>query len=79
VRNGFKIYDADTHVQPWAETMEPYLSARVRELVPDLNEHRAEIRVGLAAEVREPPYKHWYRFSGEGGWGAGKPRKLGDA
>lgn len=79
MRNGFKIYDADTHVQPWAETMEPYLSARVRELVPDLNEHRAEIKIGLAAEVREPPYKHWYRFSSEGGWGGGKPRKLGDA
>lgn len=79
MRNGFKVYDADTHVQPWAETISTYLGPRVRELVPDLEEHRSEIRIGLAAEVREPPYKHWYRFSGEGGWGSGKPRKLGDA
>ena len=35
--------------------------------VPDLEEHRAEIRVGMASEVRQPPYRHWYRFGREAG------------
>ena len=36
MRNGYKVYDSDTHVGPSADTLEKYLSSRVRELVPDL-------------------------------------------
>ena len=36
MRNGYRVYDSDTHIRPSADTLEKYLSARVRELVPDL-------------------------------------------
>ncbi len=29
-RNGYKIFDADTHVRPDAELLEPYLAAAAR-------------------------------------------------
>jgi uncharacterized protein len=80
VRNGYRIYDTDTHSRPSAESIRPYLSARVLEHIPDLEAHRVEIKVGMASEVRQPPYRHWYRFGrGEGGWGTDKPRMLGEA
>ena len=80
MREGHKVFDADTHVQPTAEALEPYLSARVRELVPDLDEKKSPIRIGLAGEERKEPYRHMYRFGGgEGGWGGNAVRVLGDA
>jgi len=80
VRNGYRIYDTDTHSRPSAESIRPYLPASVFERIPDLEEHRTEIRVGMASEKREPPYRHWYRFDrGGGGWGADRPRMLGEA
>ncbi len=80
MRNGFKVYDTDTHSRPSAESIRPYLSSKVLERIPDLEEHRAEIRIGMASEKREPPYRHWYRFGREsGGWGSEKPRILGEA
>ena len=79
MRHGFKIFDADTHVRPSAETLRPYLSAKVLEAVPDLEERREPIKIGLAGEVREAPYRHYYRFGSHRGWGASKPRHLGEA
>jgi predicted TIM-barrel fold metal-dependent hydrolase len=80
MRQGLRVYDADTHVWPTAEQLAPYLSARVRELVPDLDERREEIRVGFAGEVREPPYQHNYRLApAVAGWGGSAPRVLGEA
>jgi uncharacterized protein len=80
MRSGYQIYDADTHNQPSAETLEPYLDRRIRELIPDLDDRKVPIRIGLAGEIRQEPYRHMYRFgSGGGGWGSGKPRILGEA
>jgi predicted TIM-barrel fold metal-dependent hydrolase len=83
VRNGFKIYDTDTHIRPSAETLRPYLSSLVLERVPDLEEHRTPIRTSPTREVLEPPYRHYYRFragDGEGeGFGADHARVLGEA
>jgi predicted TIM-barrel fold metal-dependent hydrolase len=82
MRNGQRVWDADTHVSASAETLEPFLSARVREMVPDLEQRKVPIRVGLAGEVREEPFKHSYRLGGgggEGGWGGTPPRTLGQA
>jgi uncharacterized protein len=79
MRNGYKVYDADTHVSPSVEVFGSYVSKRVRELVPDLDERVAEIKIGWAGEVREPPYKHSYRLAGAGGgWGTASPRVLGE-
>jgi predicted TIM-barrel fold metal-dependent hydrolase len=82
LRDGFKIFDADTHLRPSAESIRPYLSSKVLEKIPDLDEHTIEIKVGMAGEKRQPPLRHWYRFRGGGegkGWGGNGPRYLGEA
>lgn len=80
MRNGHKVYDADTHISPCAETLEPFLSAQVRELVPDLDARKVPIKIGLAGEIRREPYQHNYRFRDGGGegWGGGAVRVLGE-
>jgi predicted TIM-barrel fold metal-dependent hydrolase len=82
MRSGYKVFDADTHIQPSVETLEQYLDPQVRDLVPDRLETKVPIRIGLAGEVRPEPYRHMYRLGGGGGgagWGSGKPRILGEA
>jgi uncharacterized protein len=80
MRNGRRVYDADTHGGPSAELLQPYLSPTIRELVPDLEQHKSPIKVGWAGEIREAPYKHFYRFSsGRGGWNRDAVRVLGEA
>src|SRR5881409_562975 len=66
VRNGFKIYDTDTHIGPSAETIRPYFSSLVLERIPDLDEHRTPIRMSVTREPLQPPYRHSYRFRGDG-------------
>ena len=34
MRNGYRVYDSDTHIGPSADTLDKYLSSRVRELCP---------------------------------------------
>jgi len=79
MRDGFKVFDTDTHMRPSAESIAPYLAPIVRERIPDLEDHRVEIKVGMAGEVRVLPYRHWYRFGRGDGWGSGTPRVLGEA
>lgn len=79
MRNGNKIYDADTHVRPSAEALRPHLTAKVLQLVPDLEDHREVVLIGMAGEKREAPYHHRYRFGKREGWSKSKPRYLGEA
>src|SRR4051812_36679713 len=79
MRNGFRVYDSDTHVDPSAETLEPYLDRDLRERVPDLDRYRVPVRTGLAGEVREEPYRHNFRFRRSLGWAGDAPRMLGEA
>jgi len=79
MRNGMKIYDADTHVRPSAESLRPHLSSKVLEAVPDLEDKREPIKVGLAGEQHQPPYRHTYKFAAHKGWSSSKPRILGEA
>jgi len=79
MKDGFKVFDSDTQVRPSAESIRPYLSSRVIEAIPDLEERRVEIHVGMAGEKRTPPYRHWYRFGRADGWSSAKPRYLGEA
>ena len=37
MRNGFKVYDSDTHITASAEDLEPYLASAIRELLPELD------------------------------------------
>src|SRR5437867_320010 len=44
MKNGLKVFDTDTHAAPSAETLRPYLAAKVLERIPDLDEQRVPIR-----------------------------------
>jgi len=79
MRGGFKVFDADTHMRPSAESISPYLDPSVRQRIPDLDDHRVEIKVGMAGEVRTEPYRHWFRFSRGEGWSSSAARVLGEA
>src|SRR4051794_40432023 len=79
MRNGLKIYDADTHVGPSAEALQPHLSAKLRKLVPDLEAHYSEVKIGWAGEQREAPFRHRFSFARHEGWSSSKPRYLGEA
>jgi uncharacterized protein len=82
MRNGYKVYDSDTHIRPGADTLEKYLSARVRELVPDLESRKVPHRRHSTGIEYDPPYPRSFRLrSGNavGGWGADVPRVLGEA
>ena len=79
MRNGYRIYDADTHAQATAEAIEPFVSQRLRELV-DLEAMKTPITIGHAGEVRQEPLKHRFRGGGGGeGWGGSAIRVLGEA
>ena len=82
MRNGYKVYDSDTHIRPGADTLEKYLSARVRELVPDLESRKVPHKRHSTGLEYTPPYPRSFRLrSGDsvGGWGADVPRTLGEA
>jgi hypothetical protein len=56
MRNGYKVYDSDTHIRPGADTLEKYLSSRVRELVPDLESRKVpHKRHSTGLEYTPPP------------------------
>ncbi|MYK35802.1 MAG: amidohydrolase family protein, partial [Chloroflexi bacterium] len=79
MRNGFKVFDADTHIQPSVETLTPYMDAATQARQPELERFLHEVKIGRAGQVFDPPFTHWYRFESRGGWGSGKPRHLGEA
>ena len=80
MRDGFSVYDTDTHISPSAEELADYLSPRLHELVPNLEDHLYEVRIGYAGEINEPPFRHRYKFANAvAGWGSSEPRVLGEA
>ena len=79
MRNGFKVFDADTHLQPSVETLTPYMDAATQARQPELAQFLREVKTGRAGQVLDPPFNHWYSFKRSGGWGGGKPRHLGEA
>ncbi len=80
MRNGFKIFDADTHIKPSAESVKPWIAKSALERMPDLDQHRTPIQTGMAGEKYEAPFRHLFRFGErDGGWSSGNPRYLGEA
>ena len=80
MRNGFKVYDSDTHITASAEDLEPYLASAVRELLPDIDQLKVPVRANATGEALEPPYSHRFRLGSAGaGWMADVPRTLGEA
>jgi hypothetical protein len=82
MRNGYRVYDSDTHIGPSADTLERYLASRVRELVPDLESYKVPYKRHATGIEYNPPYPKRFRLSrgsAVGGWGADVPRVLGEA
>jgi uncharacterized protein len=81
MRNGYRVFDTDTHFSAMAESLEPYIGPELRARLPDLDQRKAPFKRGWAGEPLEPPYRHLFRLGGEssGGWRAGQPRWLGEA
>jgi uncharacterized protein len=82
MRNGYKIFDSDTHIAPMAETLEPYFDASIRHSIADWEQFKVPFRIGWAGEILQPPYRHRYQFKKRPGWrdelrilGEGGPRE----
>jgi predicted TIM-barrel fold metal-dependent hydrolase len=75
VRAGYKVYDTDTHIDLSADTLEKHLSARVRELIPDL------AKVKVSQGWRPGSKRNHFRLAGTGagGWRSDAARVLGEA
>ena len=54
MRNGYKIFDANTHLQPSVETLQPYFDRDLRERLP-IEKYKTPIKIGRAGEMLEPP------------------------
>jgi hypothetical protein len=64
MRNGFKVYDADTPVMPLAEVLEQYVDPSFRPRLPELAAYR--VPAGTTAEGTEQRHRysvqqHFYR------------------
>ena len=76
MRDGYKVFDVDTHFHPTVESLEPFLGPRLRDAVAELPTR--PFQTGWAGEELPEPYRHLYRFQDLGGWGANPPRHLGE-
>jgi len=47
MRSGFRVYDADTHVNPAAEVLEQYVDSGFRSHLPELTKYRAPVSRGV--------------------------------
>src|SRR5262245_13772352 len=45
-RNGFKIFDADTHIRPDADLLEPYMTPAAREKLAQYEKYKASSKEG---------------------------------
>ena len=77
MRNGYKIFDADTHFHASAESLEPFLDPALRPMKAELG--LREFKTGWAGEEMPEPYTHLYQLGEQGGWGVAPPRYLGEA
>src|SRR5688500_1256619 len=78
MRGGFEIFDADTHLNPMVETLEPYFDSAIRKRLPEWESLKVPFRIGWAGEILTPPFRHRYVFKKRAGWRE-KLRILGEA
>jgi len=58
MRNGFRVYDSDTHVNPVAEVLDRYVDPGFRPRLAELEPYRLPIGQGAVGGV---PNSHNYR------------------
>ena len=76
MRNGYKVFDSDTHFHPSVESIEPYLDSALRARAAEFKQR--EFTMGWAGEPLSEPYRHMYQLGQQGGWGTAPPRHLGE-
>src|SRR5437588_12689203 len=59
MKNGLRVYDADTHVEPTAEVIDKYVDPGFRPRLPELAQYRQPVRAGAPGGA---PGKHVYRY-----------------
>ena len=55
MRNGFKVWDTDTHVHPSVETLEQYLDASMKARLPELERFKVPGRTGGDVQAHPRP------------------------
>lgn len=61
MRNGYKVYDSDTHIQPSLETIEPYLDPDIRARLPELEQYLVSVTYESSGLAIENPTRHVVR------------------
>src|SRR5919109_1913016 len=65
-RNGYKIFDADKHVRPDAELLEPYIASSARAKLARYEKHRAKNKDGAVTYLMgERSYKRRLGLRGD--------------
>ena len=65
-RNGFKIFDADTHVRPDADLLTPYMTAPAREKLAQFEKYQARNKDGAVTYLMgERSYKRRLGLAGD--------------
>jgi len=59
MKDGFRVFDADTHVEPTAEVIDQYVDPGFRTRLPELTPFRQPVRPGNPGGA---PGKHVYRY-----------------
>jgi hypothetical protein len=65
MRNQFRVWDADTHIHPTAETLERYFDPAMRARLPELNKLKQPAPSDPAYVPRAAAGRHYYRFPGQ--------------
>ena len=59
MKDGLRVFDADTHVEPTAEVLDQYVDPGFRPRLADLAPYRVPVRPGNPGGA---PGKHVYRY-----------------
>ena len=92
MRQGFKVYDSDTHVNPAADVLDRYVDSNFRARLSELTPYRRQFGRSDQGSARLDQYRigtKYYRrilgtsgadaeFTGQGAnWKGSKPAKVG--
>ena len=82
MRDGFRVFDCDTHFHPSVESLSAYFDRDLKAREAELAQFMHTRKFGRAGQIlTEPELRNYYSFpkdKGEG-WGGREPRWLGEA
>lgn len=61
MRNGYKIYDTDTHIAPSIETLTNYLDPEIRLRLPELEQYKRLVTFEASGQSIDNPTRHVFR------------------